>query len=280
MTSLDFDQHRAPTHPRPAATLVLLRDAREGLEVVVMQRSLQSSFMGGAIVFPGGRIEPHDARAEWPDGTFTAGDGPWWDDEGFAARIAGCREALEEVSIVPVAGEPLRREEAESLRLAAAKPEPALRAALVTLGRRLDLSSLVPLSRWVTPEAENKRFDARFFVARAPAGQEGEMDRREAIRTFWARPASLLEDWEKGAVALFPPTHRTLEQLATHPTVEAALAAARLAPLDVICPRFVLDGGVATLALPGDPLHTVRERLSPGGSRYVLRGERWISTDP
>jgi hypothetical protein len=280
VASLDFDPNRPPVPPRPASTLVLLRDARDGVEVVVMQRSLQSSFMGGAIVFPGGRLEAHDARAEWPEALVTRDDGPWWDDEGFAARVAGCREALEEVSIAPVTGGPLAHAEAETLRKAAAEPWPAWRDQLATLGRRLDLASLVPLARWVTPEAESRRFDARFFIARAPEGQEGVMDEREAIRTFWARPATLLDDWEHGRVSLFPPTHRTLEQLAAFDSVDAALASARGAALHEICPRFVLDEGVPTLALPGDPLHAVKERRSPGGSRFVLRGDRWIPTDP
>ena len=280
MASLDFDPTRPPATPRPAATLVLLRDARDGLEVVVMQRSHQSSFMGGAIVFPGGRVETHDGRDAWGTEVVTLGEGAWWDDEGFAARVAGSREALEEVSIVPLTGGALRHEEAETLRASARQPAPALQAALAGLGRKLDLCSLVPLARWVTPEAESRRFDARFLIARAPEGQEGVMDEREAIRTFWARPASLLDDWAKGRVSLFPPTHRTLEQLAAHTTVDDALRAARGATLDVICPRFVIDGGIPTLALPGDPLHDVRERRSPGGSRYVLRDERWIPTDP
>lgn len=243
-----------------------------------MQRSHQSRFMGGAIVFPGGRVEAGDAIGAWTD-LFTRGEGPWWDEEGAAARVACCREALEEIGILPVAGPPLAADELAALRAASEAGGDALRKALGERGRRLDLGSLVPLARWVTPEAEPRRFDARFFVTRAPVGQEGAMDEREAIRTFWSTPAALLDQYLSGEVTLYPPTHRTLELLAGVRDVEGALAMARTSTLEVICPRFVLDDGKPTLALPGDSLHEVGERRVPGGSRYVLEGERWVARD-
>lgn len=233
-----------------------------------MQRSVQSSFMGGAVVFPGGRVEPHDSAAEWA-GLFTEGSGAWWDDEGIAARIAACREAIEEVGIAPMLGLP-----------DAAIPEVrkgALRDAVRARGARLDLASLVPLSRWVTPEAEQRRFDARFFLARAPSGLEPVSDDHEAVRVYFATPSALLADYEKGAIALFPPTHRTLQLLQGLATVEAALASAESSTLEVVCPRFVVEEGVPVLALPGDPAHEVKTPRIAGGSRYVLHEGRWIS---
>ena len=295
--TLDFDPDRPPPPARPAATLILLRDRRDplrdplrdderddkrDLEVAVMQRSLQSKFMGGAVVFPGGRVEPHDARGEWPAALTThAGESsePWWDDEGFAARVAACREALEEVAMVPLTGGAITSEALEGLRRAIAEGVAPFREALRAEGRALDLDALVPFSRWVTPEAEQRRFDARFFVARAPEGQEGAIDRREAIRTFFATPRALLDDYERGAIALFPPTHRTLVRLSTVRSVDDALSLARRASLDVICPRFALDDGVPTLALPGDRLHAIAEPRIEGASRYVLRGDRWVEED-
>ena len=248
-----------------------------------MQRSLQSSFLGGAVVFPGGRVEPQDARALWPASLHTSSaeaDGVWWDEDGFAARVAGCREALEEVGLLPLAGAPVSSDDLRALRAAASVGAPELRASLDRLGRALDLAALVPLARWVTPEAEQRRFDARFFLARAPAGQEPTVDRHEAIRAHWATPRQLLDDEAAGTIALFPPTHRTLEGLLAAPSVDAAIEQARRADLAPICPRFVLADGVPTLALPGDPLHAVRERRVAGPTRYVLRGERWVSEAP
>jgi len=204
----------------------------------------------------------------------------WCDDEGFAARVAACREAVEEVGLIPTTGAPLRETELESLRKSAAAGSNALRDELRRLGRALDLAALTPLSRWMTPEAERRRFDARFFVARAPSGMDAKIDQREAIRTFWATPRALLDDYEAGRIALFPPTHRTLERLFDAPDVESILCNARttsIEDLSVICPRFVVHDGLPILALPGDPLHEIPERRIAGGTRYVLRGDRWSS---
>lgn len=232
-----------------------------------MQRSPNSAFMGGAIVFPGGRLEEGDSPARFAGHFVAPREGQWLDDEGLAARIAACRESVEEVSLVPLVG----AAEPANLRT-------ALLDGLVSSGAKLDLAALVPLSRWVTPEAEKRRYDARFFVARAPAHQTPKSDDHEAVRVLFATPAGLLAQALEGAISLFPPTHRTLEILARSATVDAALDAARSAPsIEPICPRFVLDGGVPTLALPGDPLHEVRERRIAGGSRYVLRDARWVS---
>lgn len=274
---LDFDEAREPVTPRAAATLILVRDGDAGLEVIGMQRSLQSSFMGGAVVFPGGRVEAYDAASAWPPEVATRAAGEWWDDEGFAARMAACREALEEVGVAPIAGASPTLAKRDELRTAKSAQE--LQAKLRALGGALDLAALVPLARWVTPTAESRRFDARFFLARAPSGQTPSIDRKEAIRTFSTRPAELLEGYLAGAISLFPPTHRTLEWLALARDVDDALSRARGACLEPICPRFVLDKGAPTLALPGDPLHEVRTRRVEGKTRYVLRGERWTSED-
>jgi 8-oxo-dGTP pyrophosphatase MutT (NUDIX family) len=272
---LDFDPNRVPVAPRAAATVILLRDIGKDLEVCVMQRSNESSFMGGAVVFPGGRVEPSDAT--WA-GHVIAATGRWSDEEGNAARVAACREALEEVGIVLTAGDAPSSATIAALR--ACTTAESLKQAMAENGLAFDLSALHPLSRWVTPEAEKRRFDARFFLARAPRGQEGSIDAKEATRVFWATPTSLLDDFEKGAIALFPPTHRTLEGLSEVRTVEQAFELAARGTLAIVCPRFVVDAGNPVLALPGDPLHEVKERLIAGPSRYTLRDAKWVSSDP
>lgn len=236
-----------------------------------MQRSKQSSFMGGAVVFPGGRIEPADAAAEW-DEVVDRGSGAllhWWDDEGRAARIGACREALEEVGLAPIRG--VTREQLDTMRKAVTP------AAFLAAGCRLDLGALVPFARWVTPEAESRRFDARFFLAAAPLGVEPVSDEHEAVRVLYATPRQLLNQFERDEISLFPPTHRSLEVLATVTTVAEALDLARTSSLEVICPRFIVEDGAPVLALPGDPLHEIRERRIAGGSRYVLLEGRWTS---
>jgi hypothetical protein len=271
---LDFDPDRVPVTPRPAATVILLRDTGTDVEVCVMQRSNESSFMGGAVVFPGGRVEPSDAT--WGAAVTSAG-GRWSDEEGNAARVAACREALEEVGIVLCAGDAPSSATIAALR--ACTTAESLQQTMAASGLAFDLSALHPLSRWVTPEAEKRRFDARFFLARAPRGQEGSIDAKEATRVFWATPAALLADFEEGTIALFPPTHRTLEWLAQVHTVEQALELAARETLAIVCPRFVVDAGNPVLALPGDPLHEVKERRIAGPSRYTLRDAKWVSSE-
>lgn len=235
-----------------------------------MQRSKQSSFMGGAVVFPGGRIEPADAAPEWGD-VIIRGDGAWWDDEGRAARVAACREALEEVGLAPIPSAT-----AEDLAALRKTPTPA---ALAERGLRLDLASLVPFARWVTPEAESRRFDARFFLAQIAQDLAPVSDDHEAVRVLFASPGDLLAQFERDEIALFPPTHRSLEILASVRNVDEAFAVARSASLDVICPRFLIEHGAPVLALPGDPKHEIPQRRVRGGSRYVLVDGRWASRD-
>ena len=161
---------------------------------------------------------------------------------------------------------------------------------LCRFGKRLDIASeltglsldaLVPWSRWVTPEAESRRYDARFFLLALPEGQQGEHDRHETTMSMWARPRDVLEMAVRGEVFLAPPTTRTLELLAGANDVEAALALAGQQCLRPICPRFVLanEDGAPYLALPGDPSHDVRERRTEGPSRFVLRGGRFVSEE-
>ena len=267
---LDFDPNRVPVTPRAAATILLLRNGKSELEVCVMQRSKQSSFMGGAVVFPGGRIEPADAAPEW-SAVSEHGDGAWWDDEGRAARVAACREALEEVGIAPIGS--VTRDELNALR------KDLTPAAFHALGRKLQLAALVPFARWVTPEAESRRFDARFFLAAAPEGIEPISDNHEAVRVLFATPSELLAQFERDEISLFPPTHRSLELLTSTKTVEEALTLAKTSSLEIICPRFLVEEGAPILALPGDPEHEIRERRIAGGSRYVLADGRWSSRD-
>jgi hypothetical protein len=223
---LDLDPAREGPAPRDAATLVVVRDGPDALELFCVERNQKSRFLGGAIVFPGGRVEDADLGDAWrglvndPDAAL----------RGFG--VDACRETL-------------------------------------------DLRALVPLSRWITPKVENRRFDARFFVARAPTGQRGAHDNSETMASFWASPASILARFEKSEIQLAPPTHRTLMQLAGCKTVEDALLVACSASMEPVCPELVKHGETLALTLQGDPQHSVREARIMGPSRYVLRGAHW-----
>jgi 8-oxo-dGTP pyrophosphatase MutT (NUDIX family) len=294
---LHFDPNIDPVAPRHAATVVVLRDGDGGLEVFCVLRSARSSFLGGAVVFPGGKLEPEDASARWADLATAPADRVEVFAGGIPARalaVAACRETLEEGRIVPLAPALPPGEESDLRRELAAGV--GFADALERRGLRLDLAALVPWGRWVTPEAESRRYDARFFLLALPPGQIGRHDDHETTMSFWAPPAVMLDRFAKGEVLLAPPTLRTLELLAGTATVEEAKALAAAQSLLPICPQFVmadapsLDGAASGpqprapaapyLALPGDPSHPIREPRIAGPTRFVLRDGRFVSEPP
>jgi hypothetical protein len=156
----------------------------------------------------------------------------------------------------------------------------SLAALLDASGGKLDLAALHPLARWITPVAEARRFDARFFLFVATTAYLGEHDAHETTASFWATPADVLRRFAAADLQLAPPTHRTLEVLATARDTRGALVLAEQACLDPIVPLLVkhrdATGETLALALPGDPEHAVRTPRVPGTSRYVLRGDRFL----
>jgi 8-oxo-dGTP pyrophosphatase MutT (NUDIX family) len=259
---------------RPAATVMVVRDAVEpesddsALEVLMVRRNLQSDFVGGAYVFPGGAVDPHDGGPEAEavcegrsDREASAQLGLV--SGGLAYWVAALRETFEEAGLLLAdrpGGPPLlageRREEA---RLAAGR-----RA--VNAGRRrfLDLcrderlclrvGDVHYFAHWITPAGATRRYDTRFFVAPAPPGQEAAHDAGETIDDTWITPRRALEGHRLGAVDLILPTVRNLQAISRFATsaelLEAARATARSVP--AIEPRLVVDGTGVRIMLPGD----------------------------
>lgn len=258
---LHFRADGTPAAPaRPAATVVLLRDSDAGLEVFCVERSGKSSFLAGALVFPGGRLDPADH--DWA----AAIGRP---ERAFA--LAAIRETLEEAGILLV--EPSARvtpDEIARLRrelLGGAALAQLLEASALTPA----LDTLVTFSRWITPEAETKRFDTAFFLAAAPAEQPGTHDESETVASLWDRPARLLERWARGEIAMVPPTHATLEWLAARSSVADALRDARHVQHAGICPELAQVDGRTALLLPGE---------HPYAPRYVLIDGRFVPERP
>lgn len=240
--------------------------------------------MGGAVVFPGGKVDARDGAEVWRDrATEPPARAAVFATEEASARalcVAACRETLEEGAILPtdaaLSGDAL---DAVGRELAAGTP---LDAALERRGLKLALGALVPWARWITPLAEQRRFDARFFLLPLPRGQVGRHDGYETTMSFWAAPAAILARAERGEIFLAPPTSRTLELLSAAADVRSAVALAERQSLLPICPRFVPGDGAEPpyLALPGDPSHETRERGVEGPTRYVLRNGRFVAEEP
>jgi 8-oxo-dGTP pyrophosphatase MutT (NUDIX family) len=278
---LHLDPDRAPVPPRDAATLLVLRPGADGVEIFCVRRHAKSAFMGGAVVFPGGALDEDDAEPAYEArstglqerAALFARDRR----HALALAVCACREALEEAELLPVTPG-LDAASLGRLRAALAAGRP-LAELLEDEGARLATADLVPFARWITPEAEQRRYDARFFVTALVAGQRGRHDEHETVSSLWATPARLLEAFEAGHMFLAPPTLRALELLLRADRVEAALALAAEQTLAPICPRFV-PSDPPMLVLPGDPEHEVAERRVAGATRFVLRDGKFVSEDP
>lgn len=276
---LEFDPNRKVTPPKEAATVVIIRDGSEGLEVFCVRRHAQSAFMGGALVFPGGKVDPKDHDPRWFDRTTTvdsrssifSSDGA----HALALAVAACRETLEEGLLLPT--QPSLSDEVLGKLLEEAKTDGFFEA----LERRqlvLDVGRMAPLARWVTPEAESRRFDARFYLLALPEGQTGKHDEHETTLSLWAKPKDVLDAAAEGRFFLAPPTARTLELLARERDVHGAFQMAQRQTLLPVCPEFVPENP-PFIALPGDPAHSIREKRVDGPTRYVLRDSRFVSED-
>jgi 8-oxo-dGTP pyrophosphatase MutT (NUDIX family) len=246
-----------PAEVRDAASVVLLRDRPRGLELYLVKRSRTLDFMAGAHVFPGGRLDRDDSSP-------TACAMLSADAAGLPARlgeavpavraagffVAAIRETFEEAGL-------LLGELAPGWQMDAARRAVGEGAQFTTLVGRLDVLALVPWARWITPPISPRRFDARFFLARAPRDQEPQVDGREATEGLWISPAGALEQWEAGGIQLAPATAKSIDALAAFGSVQEALEAAARRPPPAVIPLVWNDkeNGRAYISLPGDPRH-------------------------
>jgi 8-oxo-dGTP pyrophosphatase MutT (NUDIX family) len=262
---------------RPAATVLLARDAQEGgIEIYLVQRHSAIGFMGGMHVFPGGKVCADDAsdsmRGCIDARHDVANDELWGADveagAAFTRAIAAIRETLEEAGVLLGIGAPPSELNAVRERLLAGETFPAL---LAEHRLSLELSVLQPFSRWITPESEPVRFDTSFYLARAPLDQEAACDRSESVSGMWIAPAAALEAARTAQIRLAPPTALTLESLKAAASVDAAWALATSRPPPVILPIMRAQAGEFVIVYPGDPEHPVRTPAMDGPTRRIWR---------
>lgn len=235
-----------PAEPTPSSTVLLLRGGPAGLEVLMLERSLRSDFVGGAWVFPGGKVDALDAtlpgdRWRGPDPVEDAARLGLPDAAAaLGSRVAAVRETFEEAGVLLASRADGRPVTADDLRAASFV---AARAALNERGADvgawfdwlaaedlvLDLGELTPWSWWVTPVGLHRRFDTRFFVATLPAAQR-DVARHDEVETTgarWTTPPAALGAHAAGEVTVIFPTRCNLRDLEGHATPRAAAAAAR-----------------------------------------------------
>lgn len=277
---MELMKDRVESPALPSATVVLLRDGGAGLEVFLQKRHGLSEVLGGAYVFPGGKVDAEDAQ--WAERTDEAparlqallAEPELSPATAAALFVAAIREVFEETGVL------FADVDAPAARAAWAELRTGPRFGELLQGRaiRLGASALQPWSRWITPtlpSVSRKRFDTRFFVATVPAGQQPTHDAHEATESVWLAPRAALRQYWAGDIELAPPQIMSLAHLARHPDVASVLQAARERTPPCIRPQpFDIDGE-RVLCYPGDPWHGEPVQVLPGPTRLHFRNRRF-----
>lgn len=259
-----------PAVARPAATVVILRDGTEGLEVFMVVRHHEIDFASGALVFPGGKVDPEDGDAAWealaPHAAASL-------DRAFV--VAAARETFEEAGLV------LARRRGSQALLDAAEADrldAVYRGRLRAKGANfLDLVAgedlvlatdlMVPFAHWITPITQPKRFDTHFLLVCAPVAQLGAHDGTESVEGFWITPRQALADAKAGSRTVLLPTQMNLTKLSRYATVADAVLAARSEPIVTVTPRVERMPTGRTLHIPAEAGYGVTEVFVPMPAR-------------
>jgi 8-oxo-dGTP pyrophosphatase MutT (NUDIX family) len=229
----------------PAATLVLFRDVADGPpELLLVERASTMAFAGGAIVFPGGRVDQDDHVLAVRYGNH--------DPDCAAARIAAIRETIEEsgvaIGVLGVTSDDWMNTTRAALH--AGEPFSALIDAADIV---LDIDALIPFSRWRPNFKESRVFDTRFYIARAPDDlPEAVVDATENVQTYWASAEATITAASEGRVKVIFPTQRNLERLAQFENFDEARAHAESIPVRMVTPWIEQEGDESFLCIPDD----------------------------
>ena len=274
-----------PAVPRPAATLVLLRDSARGPEVLLLQRSPHLDFMAGAFVFPGGGV---DATDRAPD---IAARCVGLDDAAASARlslasgglayfVAAIRETFEEAGLL-LGYEPaghlldlkpsLEETRFAEHRHAVHDRKRTLSEVCAAESLQLATDRIVYLSHWITPVSEKKRYDTRFFVAAVPENQASLHDDIESVSQLWITPSDALAMQSRGELMLRFPTIKTLEMIAGYATTAEALEGVHArGDIRAQLPWVINRRGEVLRLLPGEPGYEEAQWVNPSGSESVV----------
>jgi 8-oxo-dGTP pyrophosphatase MutT (NUDIX family) len=269
------DERKQPVVPRPAATVMLLREGRDGVEVLAIQRHEKLAFMGGMWVFPGGSVCAADASAEALARIPTPSQAgcarldtlhgePIDARECLALTVAACRETFEETGVLlacdsagNLSGRDLVARLQDRRRAIASQPE--LFAQLLREENLfLRVEQLVYWAHWITPSNVPRRFDTRFFLAAVSSSQVAIIDSTETVDHAWLSPAALIAAANAGTLSVSHPTLYNLMELDAslqqHGSLQALLAAEAKRSVVAILPKMVHEEQTA-MVLPWDPFY-------------------------
>jgi 8-oxo-dGTP pyrophosphatase MutT (NUDIX family) len=273
-SSEEFDPTTVPV--KPAATVLLVRDADAGgVEVFMLRRTFNAAFASGMFVFPGGKVDDVDGVdeiAELCDGLSDAHASSLLGiaNGGLAYWVACIRECFEEAGVLlarhETTGDVVRFDDEATAQRFEVERENIHDGSVALLdlckreGLRLTTDDIHYVSHWITPMGERRRFDTRFFIARAPQAQEPLHDDGETIESFWISPQEAIERAHEKDLMLMPPTKANIEFLLPYKTADEVLAAAAQVGMpQTILPKLKIDadGRVVGIAMPGDPEYAV-----------------------
>ncbi len=264
---------REPAPLRPAATVLLLRDGPQGLEVLMTRRSMTASFAPGAYVFPGGGIDAADAAAH-----AQAIRRPGQSDLHLTQAIAAIRESFEELGVLFARHADGRW--ADATDIAAIDRTGPFADQCMARGLQLAADQVFILAHWITDRDLPRRFDVPFLVARMPEGQTPVADETEQFEPVWVRPQDALARHEAGQFFIIFPTIRTLERLKAFATVDEVLAAcaATEEPLFTSCPRAGWLAGKEARYMEHESPYGELELVSPDGQ--IVHHLDWQTEQP
>jgi 8-oxo-dGTP pyrophosphatase MutT (NUDIX family) len=273
-SSEEFDPTTVPV--KPAATVLLVRDADAGgVEVFMLRRTFNAAFASGMFVFPGGKVDDVDGVdeiAELCDGLTDSHASALLGiaSGGLAYWVACIRECFEEAGVLLArhesTGDVVRFDDDATAKRFEEERENIHDGSVALLdlckreGLRLTTDDIHYVSHWITPMGEKRRFDTRFFIARAPQAQEPLHDDGETIESFWISPQEAIERAHEKDLMLMPPTKANIEFLLPYKTADEVLkAAAQVGMPQTILPKLKIDsdGRVVGIAMPGDPEYAV-----------------------
>jgi 8-oxo-dGTP pyrophosphatase MutT (NUDIX family) len=238
--------------PCPAATVLLLRDGASGIEVFMEVRHAAMTFASGALVFPGGRVDPQDhlLAANPTVSPATVGLAPL----AGALRVAAIRETYEECGVL------LARPHDETALLSVTRTH-AIAARrrrfvdmLIEEGLALAADRLIHFAHWITPVHRPRRFDTHFFAIAAPQGQQAIHDGSESVASMWIAPRDAIAGTEAGHFKLVFATLMNLRRLDRYRNVAEALDAAARTPVVTVTPELVARGAgnVRQMRIPAE----------------------------
>lgn len=255
----------------PAATVILAREGPDGVpEYLLVQRGENMAFAGGALVFPGGRVDRVDGGIARNPALAMGFDG--LDDDDAAARVACAREALEETGVLlteGVAPDEVKLALARSALASGPNEDEAYSFAnlLGSMGHRVDAARFLPFARWEPPAAAAiaRRFDTRFYLADAGRSASAVItpDGFEAKALRWTTAAQALTDYDAGRAAMVFPTWCTMHRLAQYQSLAALFDRIAALPAPYVQPAFEMIDGEPWLTIPeGIDYPVTRDRVN------------------